>query len=94
MVDGGFNRGTDIAKAIARGASCVGVGRLLAFALAAAGREGVVRMLEILETELRICLGLLGVTRLEQLDASCLLAAAPVAPAHALSAFPLLEEGY
>ena len=81
-------------KALARGASCVGVGRLLAFALAAAGQDGVVRMLEILETELRTCLGLLGVTRLEQLDESCLHAAAPVAPAHALSAFPLLEEGY
>ena len=94
MVDGGFNRGSDIAKAIARGASCVGVGRLLAFALAAAGQDGVVRMLEILETELRVCLGLLGVTRLEQLNESCLHAAAPVAPAHALSAFPLLEEGY
>ena len=94
IVDGGFLRGSDIVKAIARGAGCVGVGRLLAFAIAAAGRAGVVRMLELLEAELRICLGLLGVNRLDQLDASCLRAATPVTPPHALSAFPLLEEGY
>ena len=94
IVDGGFLRGSDVVKAIARGAGCVGVGRLLAFAIAAAGRAGVVRMLELLETELRICLGLLGVNRLDQLDESCLHAAAPVTPSHALSAFPLLEEGY
>ena len=94
MVDGGFLRGSDIAKGIARGADCIGIGRLLAFAIAAAGRAGVVRMLELLEAELRICLGLLGVTRLAELDASHLHPAAPVAPAHALSAFPLLEEGY
>ena len=94
IVDGGFLRGSDIVKAIARGAGGVGVGRLLAFAIAAAGRAGVVRMLEILETELRVCLGLLGVNRLDQLDESFLHAAAPIAPPHALSAFPLLEEGY
>ena len=94
IVDGGFSRGSDIAKAIARGAGCVGLGRLLAFAIAAAGRAGVVRMLELLETELRICLGLLGVTRLAELDESFLHAAPPALPAHVLGAFPLLEEGY
>ena len=94
IVDGGFLRGSDIVKAIARGAGCVGLGRLLAFAIGAAGRAGVVRMLELLEAELRICLGLLGVERLDQLDESFLHPAAPVVPAHALSAFPLLEEGY
>ena len=94
IVDGGFMRGSDIVKAIARGAGCVGIGRLLAFAIAAGGRRGVVRMLELLETELHVCMGLLGVKRLGQLDESYLHAAAPVLPAHALSAFPLLEEGY
>lgn len=94
IIDGGFLRGSDIVKAIARGAGCVGLGRLLAFAIAAAGSAGVVRMLEILEAELRICLGLLGVKCLDQLDESFLHAAAPVAAPHALSAFPLLEEGY
>ena len=94
IVDGGFSRGSDVVKALALGAGCVGVGRLLGFAIAAAGREGVVRMLEILEDEIRLCLGLLGVTRPDRLDASFLHAGAPVLPPHALGAFPLLEEGY
>ena len=94
IVDGGFLRGSDIVKAIARGAGCVGVGRLLAFAIAAAGRAGVVRMLELLEAELRVCLGLLGAARLAQLDEACLHPAEPVTPPQVLSAFPLLHEGY
>ena len=94
MVDGGFLRGTDVVKAIAMGADCVGVGRLECLGLAAAGTPGLVRALEILEDEIRICLGLNGASNLGVLDRSCLHAATPVAPAHATSAFPLLEEGY
>ena len=94
IVDGGFCRGSDIVKALALGAGCIGVGRLLGFAIAAAGGDGVVRMLEILEDEIRLCLGLLGVNRPDQLDASFLHPGAPVLLPHALSAFPLLEEGY
>src|SRR5688500_10265 len=63
-VDGAFMRGTDVVKAIALGASAVGLGRLPCFGLAAAGVAGLTRTLEILEEEVRICLGLLGVTSL------------------------------
>jgi isopentenyl diphosphate isomerase/L-lactate dehydrogenase-like FMN-dependent dehydrogenase len=94
MVDGAFLRGTDVVKAIAMGADCVGIGRLECLGLAAAGPSGLVRTLELLEDEIRICLGLLGVSRLSALDRSYLHAATPVVPAHATSAFPLLEEGY
>ncbi len=94
MVDGGFLRGTDVVKAIAMGAQCVGIGRLECLGLAAAGTAGLVRALEILEDEVRICLGLMGASGLGVLDRSCLHAATPVVPAHATSAFPLLEEGY
>src|SRR5258708_30958176 len=62
MVDGSFCRGTDIVKAIAAGADLVGIGRLQCWALAAAGENGIVRMLELLEDEVIRCLGLLGVT--------------------------------
>jgi glycolate oxidase len=48
-------------------------------------------MLELLEDEVRRSLGLVGVTSFGKLDASCLQAAAPTNPPHALSAFPLLE---
>jgi isopentenyl diphosphate isomerase/L-lactate dehydrogenase-like FMN-dependent dehydrogenase len=94
MVDGSFLRGTDVVKAIAMGAHCVGVGRLECLGLAAAGPPGLVRALEILEDEIRIALGLLGAGSLGVLDPSYLHAATPVVPAHATSAFPLLEEGY
>jgi glycolate oxidase len=94
MIDGGFMRGTDVAKAIAMGAHCVGIGRLECLGLAAAGTPGLVRALEILEDEVRICLGLMGASSLSVLDRASLHVATPVAPAHAVSAFPLLEEGY
>ena len=38
----------------------VGIGKLQALALGAAGERGVVRMLEILETELTVSMKLLG----------------------------------
>jgi len=41
IVDGGFCRGTDLAKGIALGAHCIGLGRLYCYALAAAGPAGV-----------------------------------------------------
>ena len=90
-IDGGFVRGTDIVKAMALGADVVGIGRLACMGLAAAGDSGLVRVLELLEEEVRLSLGLLGVTRYAELDASYLHAEAPVAPPSALSAFPLLD---
>jgi isopentenyl diphosphate isomerase/L-lactate dehydrogenase-like FMN-dependent dehydrogenase len=94
MVDGGCLRGTDVVKAMALGAQAVGIGRLACMGLAAAGQAGLVRALELLEDEIRICLGLLGVNNYSMLNASYLHAAQPVGPAHATSAFPLLDEGY
>jgi glycolate oxidase len=94
FVDGGYARGTDIVKAIALGADVVGLGRLACCDLAAAAAPGLVRTLELLEDEVRIALGLLGVTRFSALDQSYLRPATPVTFPHATSAFPLLGEGY
>ena len=91
IVDGGFCRGTDIIKAIAAGAQLVGLGRMQCYALAAAGQAGIVRMLELLEDEVRRSLGLVGATSFGKLDASCLHATAPVNSPDVLSAFPLLD---
>lgn len=52
LIDGGFRRGSDIFKALALGADAVCVGRPYCYGLAAAGREGVERVLEILQDEL------------------------------------------
>jgi glycolate oxidase len=95
IVDGGFARGTDVVKGIALGADMVGIGRLACCGLVAAGAPGLVRVLELLEDEIRICLGLLGADRLAALDASYVHPAPPVVIPHATSAFPLLaEDGY
>jgi glycolate oxidase len=60
--------------------------------LAAAGEDGVVRAMEILQQEIVIALGLLGVTSFDQLDTSYLFMNAPVVnQPHQLSAFPLLD---
>jgi len=90
-VDGCFQRGTDVVKAIALGADLVGMGRMPCFGLAAAGAPGCVRMLELLEDEIRIALALLGVDRLSALDASYVHPAPPVTLPSVVSAFPLLE---
>lgn len=92
FVDGGYYRGTDIAKALALGADGVGLGRLMCFALSAAGSSGIVKMLELLEEEFRIALGLLGVTSPDQLNESHVQQAEPLGFNHPLrSAFPLLR---
>ena len=91
-VDGGFMRGTDVVKAIALGAKAVGIGRLTGLSLGAAGAQGLVRALELLEEEVRICLALLGVTSLAELNPSYVTPAASVSPPHTFSAFPLMED--
>ena len=91
IVDGGFCRGSDIIKGIACGANLVSVGRLYLYALAAAGEAGVHRLLELLETEIKISMALLGVTSFAALDKSYLQAVAPVTVPHVFSAFPLLD---
>jgi isopentenyl diphosphate isomerase/L-lactate dehydrogenase-like FMN-dependent dehydrogenase len=92
MIDGSFCRGTDVLKAIALGADMVCVGRLYAFGMAAAGRDGIFRVLELLQDEIIRDMGLLGVNRLNELDASYVRPAPPVRPAHVLSAFPFVDE--
>ncbi|KAA1274194.1 MAG: alpha-hydroxy-acid oxidizing protein [SAR202 cluster bacterium] len=68
VIDGGVLRGTDVIKAIALGAKAVAIGKLQGWGLAAGGKDGVVRVLEILEEEIRVSMGLLGVSSLDQLN--------------------------
>lgn len=89
VVDGGFYRGTDVLKAIALGATAVGLGRLYGFGLAAHGEAGVVRVLEILEEEILSAMALLGVTRLSDLNPAFLHPVHPVRAPSLTSAFPL-----
>jgi isopentenyl diphosphate isomerase/L-lactate dehydrogenase-like FMN-dependent dehydrogenase len=52
LVDSGFRRGTDIAKALCMGATGVCIGRPYIWGLGAFGQPGVERVLELLRTEL------------------------------------------
>jgi isopentenyl diphosphate isomerase/L-lactate dehydrogenase-like FMN-dependent dehydrogenase len=92
LFDGGILRGTDVVKALALGASAVGVGKLLGWALGAAGEAGVKRMLELLDVEIRTALGLMGVTSLRQPNPSWVRPAQPVRPATQTNAYPWFEE--
>ncbi len=94
IFDGGIMRGTDMVKAKILGADVVSIGRLQGFGAAAAGQAGVERVLELLEEEVRICLGLLGVTGFANLDETYLHPEEAVTDPHVLSAFPLIAEGY
>ncbi|MDD9903804.1 MAG: alpha-hydroxy acid oxidase, partial [Rhodospirillaceae bacterium] len=91
IVDGAINRGTDIVKAIALGADAVGIGRMQGYGLAANGKDGLVRVLELLEEEIQIAFGLLGVTSFAELDSSYITQAQAVNLPHVTSAFPLME---
>jgi isopentenyl diphosphate isomerase/L-lactate dehydrogenase-like FMN-dependent dehydrogenase len=68
MVDGGFRRGTDIFKALALGASAVGIGRPYLYGLATFGRRGVARVVELLRAELATDMGMAGVGNISQID--------------------------
>jgi isopentenyl diphosphate isomerase/L-lactate dehydrogenase-like FMN-dependent dehydrogenase len=68
LVDGGIRRGVDVATALALGADAVLVGRPALWGLAAAGREGVARVLELLRAELELTLALCGCTGVPQLS--------------------------
>jgi 4-hydroxymandelate oxidase len=66
-VDGGIRRGLDVVTALALGARGVLVGRPVFWALAAGGRAGVERALDILRTETILAMTLLGASRPEEI---------------------------
>ncbi|KIY44772.1 hypothetical protein FISHEDRAFT_50682 [Fistulina hepatica ATCC 64428] len=65
FVDGGVRRATDILKAIALGATAVGIGRPFIYAFSAYGTDGVDRALQILHDEFAMCMRLLGAPTLK-----------------------------
>ncbi|TDZ32677.1 Cytochrome b2 [Colletotrichum spinosum] len=61
FVDGGVRRGTDVIKALALGASAVGVGRPFLYAMTAGyGEAGVRRLVQILRREVQTNMALAG----------------------------------
>ena len=71
LMDGGIRRGSDVVKALALGARAVLIGRAYAWALAAAGPDGVARAIQILRTDIVRTMKLLGCEATSSLDRSC-----------------------
>lgn len=75
LMDGGIRRGGDVVKAVALGAKAILIGRPYLWGLAAFGQVGVQRVVELLQGELRIALGLSGTGNLRAIDRSMVRAA-------------------
>jgi isopentenyl diphosphate isomerase/L-lactate dehydrogenase-like FMN-dependent dehydrogenase len=92
ILDGGVSRGSDVVKALALGADAVAIGKLQGWGIAAGGAEALVRVLEILESELVSAMGLLGVSRVQDLTPAHLRRADAVTPAHEMSAWTSISD--
>jgi 4-hydroxymandelate oxidase len=73
LLDGGVRRGTDVFKAIALGAAAVGIGRPYIWGLSSFGQAGVERVLQILDTELRLAMVGCGTTTLKDITTKTLI---------------------
>lgn len=93
VLDGGILRGSDVLKAVTLGAKAVAIGKLQGWGLAAAGQAGLVRVLELLESEISIVMGLLGVRNLAELTPRHVCKAEPVTVPHEMSAFVHIPGG-
>jgi 4-hydroxymandelate oxidase len=67
LVDGGVRRGVDVLKALCLGAKAVMVGRPYCWGLCVGGEQGVARVLQILDVETRMAMGLIGASNLREL---------------------------
>ncbi|GAB3395289.1 quinone-dependent L-lactate dehydrogenase [Humibacter soli] len=70
MVDTGIMNGADVVASVALGAKFTLVGRAYLYGLMAGGRQGVDKTIDILATQLRRTMRLLGVSSLEELNPS------------------------
>ena len=68
IVDSGFRRGSDVLKGLALGADAVGIGRATLYGVGAAGEAGATRALDILGSEIRRTMGVMGLTDIQSIS--------------------------
>ena len=68
ICDGGVRRGSDLIKAVALGARAVSIGRAYLYGLGAAGERGVDHVVQLLTTDVRRTMALLGVSSIADLS--------------------------
>lgn len=68
ICDGGVRRGSDIAKALALGAKACMMGRAYLYGLGAAGEAGVDHVIDLLASELRRTMALIGASAVDDLS--------------------------
>jgi isopentenyl diphosphate isomerase/L-lactate dehydrogenase-like FMN-dependent dehydrogenase len=73
FVDGGIRRGTDIFKALALGATAVGIGRPQGWGLAAFGQEGVEAVIDIYARELQAIMRQAGTPKVAEIGPDAVL---------------------
>jgi L-lactate dehydrogenase (cytochrome) len=72
MADSGIRSGLDVIRMLALGARGVLLGRAYIYALAARGEGGVVKLIDIIEKEMRVAMALTGVKEIASIDRSIL----------------------
>ena len=72
LLDGGIHNGVDVVKAIALGADSVLIGRSWVYAMAAQGEAGVNKLLALYQQEIAATMGLMGVSRIEELNSDAI----------------------
>ncbi|KAH0365005.1 L-lactate dehydrogenase, partial [Aureobasidium melanogenum] len=69
FVDGGIRRGTDIIKALALGATAVGMGRPVLYSMSGGyGEHGIRRMIQILRNELQTNMAFIGASNVGEIE--------------------------
>ena len=72
LIDSGFRRGSDIAKALCLGAKATLFGRPAMFGVAAGGEAGAEKVIDIYRKELSLVMGMMGWTGLHDAGRHCL----------------------